>query len=120
VGKKATLLEIVKKKKKRRKYARSGELKDIDLKTRRDCQLAASQYYSIGCISENKYEYLELELDVSKMGKLQFLLDTGADISLIKSSKLFGTTDFDPSRKIKVKCVDGSIVETHGTVEACI
>jgi predicted aspartyl protease len=51
---------------------------------------------------------------------LRFLLDTGAEVSLIKSPKLISTTEFDPSERVRVKCVDGSIVETHGTVSACL
>ena len=49
-----------------------------------------------------------------------FLIDTGADISLIKGNKLIGTTEYDPGRKVRVKCVDGSPIETHGIVEARI
>jgi hypothetical protein len=33
---------------------------------------------------------------------------------------LLGDTEFDPDSKLKVKCVDGALVETYGTVEACI
>jgi hypothetical protein len=32
-----------------------------------------------------------------------FLIDTGADISLLKGSKLIGTTEYDPEKKVKVK-----------------
>jgi hypothetical protein len=48
------------------------------------------------------------------------LVDTGADINLPKSSKLVGTTEYDPDKKIRVKCVEGSQMETHGGVEANI
>jgi hypothetical protein len=63
---------------------------------------------------------LEFDVDISKVGRLRFLLDTGAEINLIKSPKLVGTTEFDPSQKMRVKCVDGSVVETHGAVKACL
>jgi len=46
------------------------------------------------------------------------LIDTGADISLLKGNKLIGTTEYDPEKKVKVKCVDGSPMETHGILEA--
>jgi len=49
-----------------------------------------------------------------------FLIDTGADISLLQGNKLLGTTEYDPERKVKVKCVDGSPMETHGVLEARI
>jgi hypothetical protein len=61
-----------------------------------------------------------MDVDVSKTGKLIFLLDTGADISLIKCTTLVGTTEYDPNQRIKVKCEDGAVVETHGIVEACV
>ena len=49
-----------------------------------------------------------------------FLLDTTADVSLLKGNKLVGTTEYDPERKVKVKCVDGSPMDTHGIIEAKI
>jgi len=51
---------------------------------------------------------------------MKYCLDTGADISLLKGNKLLGTTEYDPERKVKVKCVDGSPMEAHGGVEARI
>jgi hypothetical protein len=41
----------------------------------------------------------------------------GADISLLKGNKLIGATEYDPERKVKVKCVNGSPMETHGVLE---
>ena len=49
---------------------------------------------------------------------LLFLIDTGSDMSLLKGNKLKGTTEYDPEKKVKVKCVDGSPMETHGVLEA--
>jgi hypothetical protein len=49
-----------------------------------------------------------------------FLIDTGADISLLEGNKLIGTTEYDPEKGVKVKCVDGSPMETHGVLEAKI
>jgi hypothetical protein len=48
------------------------------------------------------------------------LIDTGADISLLKGNKLIGTTEYNPEKKVKVKCVEGSPMETHCVVEARI
>jgi hypothetical protein len=59
-------------------------------------------------------------LDISEEEELLFLLDTGADMSVINSKKLIGTTKFDPQGKIRLKSVNGAIVETHGVVEANI
>lgn len=33
---------------------------------------------------------------------------------------MISTTEFDPSERVRVKCVDGSIIETHGTVNVCL
>ena len=59
-----------------------------------------------------------MKLDISKEDDLLFLIDTGADISLLKGNKLIGTTEYDPEKKVKVKCVDGSPMENHGVLEA--
>jgi hypothetical protein len=78
------------------------------------------QVYSIGCIGNNNLEFLRLKVDISKENELLFLIDTGADISLLKGDSLIGTTEYDPERKVNVKCVDGSPMETHGVLEARI
>jgi len=51
---------------------------------------------------------------------LLFLTDTGAEICLLKGNKLIGATEYDPEKRMKVKCVDGSPMETHGVLEAKI
>jgi hypothetical protein len=79
-------------------------------------QPADSQYRSVGCISNDMDEYIELAVEESKPGRIRFLLDSGADISLIKGSTLIGSTEFDPKQKVKVKSVDGSVVKTHGAL----
>jgi hypothetical protein len=47
-------------------------------------------------------------------------VDSGADISLVKSEKLLGTAEFEPRDRVRVKCIDGSILETHGSIETRI
>lgn len=61
-------------------------------------------------------EFVRLKIDVSKEKNLLFLIDTGADTSLIKGGKLIGTTEYDADKKVKVKCVDGSPMQMYGTV----
>ena len=61
---------------------------------------------------------MKLKVNISKEDNLLFLIDTGADISLLKGNKLTGTTEYDPEKEVKVKCVDGSPMETHGVLEA--
>ena len=80
-------------------------------------QPADGPIYSIGCIGRESHGFLRLKLDISKEDDLLFLIDTGADISLLKGNKLIGKTEYDPEKKVKVKCVDGSPMETHGVLE---
>jgi hypothetical protein len=72
----------------------------------------------IGCIGENRREYVRLNLNISEEKGLLFLKDTGADLSLVKEKKLIGSTRYDPRKKVKVESVEGSEIETFGTVEA--
>jgi hypothetical protein len=66
-------------------------------------------------------QFLQLKADVGKeTGSLLFLVDTGADVSFIKGSKLIGATEFNPDARVKIKCVDGSPMESHGTIDANI
>jgi hypothetical protein len=72
-------------------------------------------------MGKEKLQFLKLKVDISREEKeLLFLVDTGADISLLKGNKLAGTAEFNPDERIKVKCVDGSPIETHGAIEAKI
>jgi hypothetical protein len=57
---------------------------------------------------------------MSEEKELLFLLDTGADVSVISSKKLIGTTKFEPRRKTWLKSVNEAVIETHGIVEAKI
>ena len=47
-------------------------------------------------------------------------MDNGADISSVKSQKLLGTTEFETRDRVRVKGVDGSTLETYGSIEARI
>ena len=47
-------------------------------------------------------------------------MDSGADISLFKSCKLLGTAEFEPKDRVCVKSVEGSVIETHGSIETGI
>ena len=76
--------------------------------------------YTIGCVGQANLAFLRLKVDISKEDELLFLIDTGADISLLKGNKLIRTTEYDPEKRVKVKCVDGSPMETHGVLEAKI
>jgi hypothetical protein len=49
--------------------------------------------------------------------KVHLLVDSGADISLLNSKRLLGTTEFEPRDRVRVKSVEGSIIETRGSIE---
>ena len=59
-------------------------------------------------------------MDISNGRELALLVDTGADISLIKPDNLEKTKKFDPDGRVKVKSVDGSEIETFGTVQTVV
>jgi hypothetical protein len=76
--------------------------------------------YSLGCIGQENLEFLRLQVDISSEDELLFLIDTGATVSLLKGNKVVGSTEYDPEKKVKVKCVVGSPVEANGVVQAKI
>ena len=52
-------------------------------------------------------------------GKMSLLLvDTGADISLLKPDNLDKTKQYDTEGRVQVKSVNGSIIQTMGAVQA--
>jgi len=52
--------------------------------------------YSVGCVNRKYSDYITLELDEKQGYKLHFLVDSIADINLVKSYKLLGTNEFEP------------------------
>jgi hypothetical protein len=73
----------------------------------------------IGGGNRPKIECVRLQTDVSNGRELALLVDTGADISLLKPDNL-DKTRFDPDGKVRVKSVDGSTIETLGTVKTVV
>ena len=49
------------------------------------------------------------DLVVGNVGKLHLLVDSGADISLLKSNRLLGTKEFEPRDRVQAKSVEGSV-----------
>jgi len=76
--------------------------------------------YSVGCVNREHSDYITLELDAKQGYKLHFLVDSRADISLVKSYKLLGTDEFEPKDRVSIKCVEGFIIETHSSIETWI
>ena len=50
--------------------------------------------YSVGCESLENCDYVMLDLDVGNGEKLHLLVESGADISLLKRRRLLGTAEF--------------------------
>jgi hypothetical protein len=48
---------------------------------------------------------------------LHLLVDSGGDIILLKSKRLLGTTEFEPIDRVRVKSVEGSVIEALGNTE---
>ena len=76
--------------------------------------------HSVGCEDREICDYVTLGLDVSKGGKLYFLVEGGSDISLVKSKKLLGTVEYEHKDRVRVKSIGGSIFETNGGIETRI
>jgi hypothetical protein len=58
-----------------------------------------------------------LDLVVGNGEKLQLLVDSSADISLLKSRRLLETAEFEPRDRVRVKIIEDSVIETHGSTE---
>ena len=58
--------------------------------------------YSAGCASLENCDYVILDLDVGNGEKFHLLVDSGADISLLKSRRLLGTVEFEPRDRVRV------------------
>lgn len=72
----------------------------------------------LGCGNGVNTQYVRLRADISNGEELLLLVDTGADISILKPDKLDKTEPFDPEGRMKVKGVSGSSIQTLGTVQA--
>jgi hypothetical protein len=73
---------------------------------------------TLGCGNGVNTQYVRLRADISNGEELLLLVDTGADISILKPDKLDKTEPFDPEGRMKVKGVSGSSIQTLGTVQA--
>jgi hypothetical protein len=61
-----------------------------------------------------------LALNVGNGEQLRFLVDSGADISLLKSRRFLRTVGLEPRDRVRVKSVEGSVIETHGNTQTKI
>jgi hypothetical protein len=61
-----------------------------------------------------------LDLDVGNGEKVHLLVDSGADISLLKSRRLLVTAEFEPTDRVRMKSVEGCVIQTHRSIETKI
>jgi len=57
---------------------------------------------------------------VGNSEKFHLLVDSRADISLLKSRRLLGTAEFEPRDRVRVKTVESSAIETQWSIETNI
>jgi hypothetical protein len=57
-----------------------------------------------------------LRVDLGKKNKLKFLLDTGADLSVVKSSNLKPAIKYPLKEGINIKGIFNTVMKTDGTV----
>jgi len=93
-----------------RNYRKPPRRKEIDAnhrpsgnEVRRPEQPPGRFLYSVGCANKERCDYITLELDVSQGRKLHFLVDSGSDVTLVKSYKLLGTAEFEHKDRVRVK-----------------
>jgi hypothetical protein len=53
---------------------------------------------------------------LSKSEKLRFLIDTGAEISIVRGNRLMPGIDYEPTKCIDVKGLSDVLFRTEGTV----
>jgi hypothetical protein len=76
--------------------------------------------HTVGDGTRTNTERVRLPTDVSNGRELLLLVDTGADISLLKPTNLNKDKTYNPDGKVNVKGVDGSIIETLETVRTVV
>ena len=70
---------------------------------------------TVGCKNGTATECISMRSEIINGNELLLLVDTGADISLLKPDHLDKTKQFDPKGRVKVKGVSGSTIQTLGS-----
>jgi hypothetical protein len=71
---------------------------------------------TLECGNGTTTQCVRMRADISCGEELLLLVDTGADISILKPNKLDKNRHFDPKRRVKVKGVGGLSIQTLGAV----
>jgi hypothetical protein len=59
---------------------------------------------------------VKMGVDLSKTEKLKFLIDTGAEISIVKSASRRQVFDYEPTMEINVREISNALLKTDGTI----
>jgi hypothetical protein len=61
----------------------------------------------------SRLDTVTIAVDLGKTGKLRFLIDTGAEISIIRGVKLKPKVNFEPANDISVKGTSDALLRTE-------
>jgi len=64
----------------------------------------------------SRLDTVTIGVDLGKTRKLRFLIDTGAEICIIRGTKLKLEVNFEPANGISVKGISDALLRTEGTV----
>jgi hypothetical protein len=65
---------------------------------------------------KSRLDTVTVRVDLSKTEKLKILIDTGAEISIVKGSSLNPGFDYEPTKGINVRGISNTLLKTEGTV----
>ena len=65
---------------------------------------------------KSKLDTITVRVPSSKTEKLQFLIDTGAVISIVKGKSLKPGTNYEPTKGINMKGMSNALITNEGTV----
>jgi len=68
-------------------------------------------------LCKSRLDTVTIRTNSSKTGKLKFLINTGAEISVVKASSINLGTNYDPTKEINIKGISESFLKTKGTTE---
>jgi hypothetical protein len=66
--------------------------------------------------SKSRLDTVTTRVHLSNSEKLKFLIDTGAEISIVKGASLRSEIDYEPTRGINVRGISNTLLKTEGTV----
>ena len=64
----------------------------------------------------SRLDTVTVGVDLGRTEKLRFLIDTGAEISIVRGNRLRPGFNYEPTKGINVKGISNSLLRTEGTV----